>query len=117
MIRGIEYNIRSVFEPSPGCILISADYSQIEMRILAYLSNDQQMKSLFTENNDIYLQLASRIFNKSIELIDSAERTRAKTICLGLIYGMGIQTTANKLETGSITSNPKRKVLDMSRHC
>ena len=64
--------------------MISADYSQMEMRILAHLCNDVAMVSLFLQEGDIYKLLAGQIFNKSTEEIMDEERAQAKTICLGM---------------------------------
>jgi DNA polymerase I len=77
-------NPRSIFCTSPGSLLIGADYSQIEMRILAHLCGDQSMRTLFYQSGDIYTHLASLIFDKSQENVTKLERERAKTICLGL---------------------------------
>ena len=83
-VSDIKLNIRNMFCASEKCILISADYSQIEMRILAHVANDTEMKKLFTCGGDIYRHLASMILNKSIDDIEPTERERAKTICLGI---------------------------------
>ena len=64
-------------------MLVSADYSQIEMRVLAHLCGDQRMLGLFRAGGDIYRQLAALVMHKSAEQIDEAERNRAKVICLG----------------------------------
>ena len=84
VVRGIAINPRSLFCASVGSLLISADYSQIEMRILAHVCGDQSMRKLFLQSGDIYMMLAGLIFDKSQETVTKTERERAKTICLGL---------------------------------
>lgn len=64
-------------------MFISADYSQIEMRILAHLCGDPSMIELFTRDLDIYTQLASKILGKNIASVTPEERNKAKVICLG----------------------------------
>lgn len=92
------FSIRSFFVARPGYTLIAADYSQIEMRILAHVSGDKDMCDLFhQEQGDIYRLLASKIFQKPVEDVQDDERTRAKVICLGCIYGMGPVAAAAKL--------------------
>lgn len=70
-------------------ILITADYSQIELRILAHLSQDEKLIEAFKNNIDIHTRTASEIFAKDINEINSLERTKAKAVNFGIIYGMG----------------------------
>lgn len=84
IVRGYAINPRAIFCAAAGFILISADYSQIEMRIMAHLCGDQNMRRIFLQHGDIYLMLASLIFDKSQENVTKIEREQAKTICLGL---------------------------------
>jgi len=93
----LRVNARNMFRSSPGCVLVAADYSQIEMRILAHMTADKELCMLFRREGDIYRHLASLILNKDVSTVDSAERERAKVICLGVIYGMGPQAAASKL--------------------
>lgn len=83
-VRNILINPRSIFCASPGYVLISTDYSQIEMRILAHVCGDESMRKLFLQSGDIYLTLAGLIFDKQSQLVSKTERERAKTICLGM---------------------------------
>eukprot|EP01041_Mallomonas_annulata_P005934 gene5934-11971_t len=96
-IMPMSINIRGMFHASPNCILVGADYSQIEMRILAHITRDAEMTKLFGHEGDIYRHLAGQILRKTPETVDKVERERAKTICLGVIYGMGPQAAAAKL--------------------
>jgi DNA polymerase-1 len=83
-INNIIYNVRDIFEATPGgWKLVSIDYSQIEMRILAHICQDEAMINIFRNAKDIYLILASMLFDKSVNNIKSIERDRAKVICLG----------------------------------
>ena len=82
----LDINIREMFSAGNGNILLGADYSQIEMRVMAELSGDTQMKSLFHlvgNDGDIYKHLAGIMYGKSISSIDKVERERAKVVCLG----------------------------------
>jgi len=81
--------IRDAFIPGEGMVLISADYSQIELRILAHLSNDPLLKEAFHDDRDIHTQTASAIYQCFPELVTPEMRRAAKTINFGLMYGMG----------------------------
>ncbi len=69
--------------------MIGADYSQIEVRLLAHISKDPSLISLFREKGDVYNNMAGFIFKKSPTEISSTERDRAKTICLGILIFIG----------------------------
>jgi DNA polymerase-1 len=73
--------MRAAFQATRGCVLVSADYSQIEMRVLAHLCADPQMLQLFRAGGDIYTRLAAKIMNKEVDQIIPEERTKAKVIC------------------------------------
>ncbi len=80
--------MRMGFVAEHGNLLISADYSQIELRILAYISNDEKLKEAFLKGEDIHIRTASVIFNKKPEKITDEERRTAKMVNYGLIYGL-----------------------------
>ncbi|MGL4366940.1 MAG: DNA polymerase I [Brevinemataceae bacterium] len=90
--------IRSAFIPSEGKILISADYSQIELRLFAHLSSDEKMRKFFLEGKDIHRQTASLMFGIQEEDITQDQRRAAKTINYGISYGMSAFRLANELE-------------------
>ncbi len=80
--------VRGVFKPSPGNILVAADYSQIELRMLAHLSEDERLIQAFREGEDIHRRTASEMFNIPLAEVDSTWRNRAKAINFGIIYGI-----------------------------
>lgn len=80
--------IRKAFIPEEGCIFFSADYSQIELRIMAHLSGDTNMIKAFREGHDIHAATAAKVFKKSIDEVTREERSKAKTANFGIIYGI-----------------------------
>ncbi len=80
--------IRKIFVPSEGQQLVDADYSQIELRILAHMSDDENMKRAFIEEIDVHALTASQVFNLPLEEVTSLERSRAKEVNFGIVYGM-----------------------------
>ena len=80
--------IRRAFVPEEGEVFFSADYSQIELRIMAHLSEDEHMVADFNSGLDIHAATAARIFHKTVEEVDRDERRKAKTANFGIIYGI-----------------------------
>lgn len=89
--------IREAFVPGPpGWVLLSADYSQIELRILAHLSRDPSLVEAFERGLDVHALTASRLFDTPLEAVDAGMRGRAKTVNFGVLYGMGPQRLARE---------------------
>jgi DNA polymerase-1 len=80
--------IRRAFVPEPGCRMLAADYSQIELRIMAHLSGDERLLAAFAEGQDIHRATAAEILGLAPEQVTSEQRRSAKAINFGLIYGM-----------------------------
>jgi DNA polymerase-1 len=98
-IRSVEgRRVREAFIAPPGHVIVSADYSQIELRIMAHLSGDEGMLKAFAEGEDIHRATAAEVFAVSREAVTSEQRRYAKSINFGLIYGMSAFGLANQLE-------------------
>lgn len=81
--------MRKFFIAGEGCVLVDADYSQIELRVLAHIANDKNMIEAFRRNDDIHAITASQVFNMPFEMVTPLMRSRAKAVNFGIIYGMG----------------------------
>lgn len=92
--------IRQAFIPREGYVILAADYSQIELRIMAHLANDETMINAFAEGKDIHKATAAEIFGVPLDEVTSAQRRNAKAINFGLIYGMSAFGLANQLGIG-----------------
>jgi DNA polymerase-1 len=92
--------IRQAFVAGPGRLLISADYSQVELRLLAHLSADERLVEAFHRGEDIHAQTAAAIFGGSGETVTDEQRRSAKTINFGIIYGMGAFGLSRQLGIG-----------------
>ena len=90
--------LRKVFIPKDNCIFADADYSQIELRILAHLSNDTTLIDAFNSDKDIHAVTASKVFNVPIDEVTSAQRRAAKVVNFGIIYGMSSFSLGQDLE-------------------
>jgi len=97
-IRGEDgKEIRKAFIPEPGCLFFSADYSQIELRVMAHLSQDEQMIKVFSEGKDLHAATAANIYKKPIEEVTRDERTKSKRANFGIIYGITVFGLAERL--------------------
>ncbi len=91
--------IRNAFVAEEGFVLAAFDYSQIELRIAAFLSEDQKLLQIFREGGDVHRAVASQVFNVAPDLVDSEMRRKAKVINFGILYGMGINALRASLGT------------------
>ena len=80
--------LRKVFKPKQGCIFVDADYSQIELRVLAHISEDKNMIEAFKNNEDIHLSTAAKVLNIPIEEVTKEQRASAKAVNFGIVYGI-----------------------------
>lgn len=117
-VRGEEgKEIRKAFVPEEGCLFFSADYSQIELRVMAHLSGDENMIEAFREGYDIHAATAAKIFKEDIADVTRDQRTKAKRANFGIIYGITVfglaerlgisRTEANALIEGYFATFPK----------
>ncbi len=113
-IRGtMGRRMRGCFRAMRGCSLVAADYSQIELRVLAHFSQDQTLLEAFAKDEDIHSRTASLLFDKTPDHVTPDERRNAKTINFGLIYGMGPQKLARDL---GITLNEAKAFIERYFH-
>ena len=89
--------IRKAFIPEPGCEFFSADYSQIELRIMAHLSGDENLIEAFRSGEDIHAATAAKIYHIPIEEVTREQRSRAKTANFGIIYGISVFGLAERM--------------------
>lgn len=101
--------IRKAFIPEPGCKFFSADYSQIELRVMAHLSGDENMIEAFRGEQDIHAATAAKIYKKDIEAVDRDERTKAKRANFGIIYGITVFGLAERLD---ISRDEARQLIE-----
>ena len=109
-VRGEEgKEIRKAFIPEPGCMFFSADYSQIELRVMAHLSGDENMIDAFREGHDIHAATAAKVYKENIEDVTRDQRTKAKRANFGIIYGITVFGLAERLE---ISRDEARQLID-----
>ena len=101
--------IRRCFIPEPRCLFFSADYSQIELRVMAHLSGDENMTEAFREGHDIHAATAARIYKEPIDSVSRDQRTKAKRANFGIIYGITVFGLAERLE---ISRDEARQLID-----
>ena len=101
--------IRKAFIPEPGCLFFSADYSQIELRVMAHLSEDENMIRAFQDGYDIHAATAANIYKKAVDEVSRDERTKAKRANFGIIYGITVFGLAERLE---ISRDEAKQLID-----
>jgi DNA polymerase-1 len=105
--------LRKGFIPDPGCVLLSADYSQVELRLLAHLSSDDVMVKAFLNDQDIHIQTASEIFEIPLDKVSKDQRNSAKAINFGLMYG---QSSFGLSQTLGIPQNEAKNYINNYFH-
>ena len=101
--------IRRCFIPEPGCLFFSADYSQIELRIMAHLSEDKNMVEAFREGSDIHAATAAKIWHEEISQVTDTQRKKAKTANFGIIYGI---TTFGLAQRMNIENKEAKQIIE-----
>lgn len=101
--------IRKCFIPEDGCLFFSADYSQIELRVMAHLSGDEHMIEAFEHGYDIHAATAAKIYGKEMKDVTRDERTKAKRANFGIIYGITVFGLAERL---GIDRNEAKQLID-----
>lgn len=101
--------IRKSFVPEPGCLFFSADYSQIELRIMAHLSQDEHMLDAFRSGTDIHAATAAKIWHVPVEEITPEQRKKAKQANFGIIYGISTYGLAQRM---NISNSEARQLID-----
>lgn len=101
-------NMRRFFTAKEGCLLVDADYSQIELRVLAHLADDKIMQQAFLNGDDIHTITASQVFNQPIDWVTPELRSRAKAVNFGIVYGIGAFSLAK--DTGVSMAEAKRYI-------
>lgn len=109
-VRGEEgKEIRKAFIPDEGCQFFSADYSQIELRVMAHLSGDENMIEAFREGDDIHAATAAKIFKEDMAKVTRDQRTKAKRANFGIIYGITVFGLAERLD---ISRDEAKRLID-----
>jgi DNA polymerase-1 len=89
--------IRACFVAEPGCLLVSADYSQVELRLLAHIAGEDVLKEIFRRGEDVHTATACRVFSVTPDQIDPGMRSKAKMINYGIVYGLSAYGMADRL--------------------
>ena len=105
--RGREF--RRFFKAREGCVLVDADYSQIELRVLAHISGDAAMRQAFTDNVDIHTVTASEVFGVPVDMVTPLMRSRAKAVNFGIVYGIGAFSLSKDI---GVTVREAQKYID-----
>ena len=96
--RELGAQIRRMFVAAPGCVLVDADYSQIELRLLAHISGDETMRNAFKSGEDIHAVTASQVFGLPLAEVTPAQRSSAKAVNFGIVYGISAFSLAQDIK-------------------
>ena len=95
--KPIGREMRRFFRAKEGCVLVDADYSQIELRVLAHMADDQNMIDAFNSGTDIHTVTASQVFNMPVQMVTPLMRSNAKAVNFGIVYGIGAFSLAKDI--------------------
>ena len=98
--RELGAGLRKMFVAAPGNVLVDADYSQIELRLLAHISGDEAMRAAFLSGEDVHRVTASQVFGVPLEDVTAEERRRAKAVNFGIVYGISAFSLAQDIGVG-----------------
>lgn len=101
--------MRKFFKAKEGYVFVDADYSQIELRVLAHISGDKNMIDAFKNNTDIHTVTASQVFNMPIDMVTPIMRSRAKAVNFGIVYGIGAYSLAKDI---GVTNKEAKQYID-----
>ncbi len=101
--------MRKFFKAKDGYVFVDADYSQIELRVLAHISGDKNMIDAFKNNTDIHTVTASQVFNMPIDMVTPIMRSRAKAVNFGIVYGIGAYSLAKDI---GVTNKEAKQYID-----
>ena len=106
--------MRRFFVARPGWVLVDADYSQIELRVLAHVANDANMIQAFRDNDDIHRRTAAQVFHMPEEMVTPVMRSRAKAVNFGIVYGIGAFSLSQKIKVS--VAEAKQYIADYLAH-
>ncbi len=101
--------VRGCFEAAPGNVLLSADYSQIELRVLAHIAGEEVLKEIFVRGEDVHTATASKVFATAPEDLDLGQRSKAKMVNYGIVYGLSDYGLADRL---GIPREEAKEIID-----
>ncbi|MEY2517704.1 MAG: polymerase, partial [bacterium] len=101
--------VRGCFEAAPGNVLLSADYSQIELRVLAHIADEPVLKEIFVRGEDVHTATASKVFSTPPEQLDPGQRSKAKMVNYGIVYGLSDYGLADRL---GIPREEAKEIID-----
>ena len=107
-------SIRNMFAAAPGCVLCSADYSQLELRMMAHLSDDESLQRALAGSQDVFKVMASDWLGMPLPQLTDQHRQQAKSICYGLMYGMGTKSLAAQLK---IPESEALELVETFKNC
>ena len=105
-------SMRNVFQPFPGAVFLSADYSQLELRILAHMSGDKKLQQFLNSNGDVFKMIAGEWLGLPASGVNARQRQEAKQVCYGMIYGIGPKALGDQL---GIADNEAAQFLETFR--